>query len=755
MEKSLQSQINKVEKRLNYGKEQLLGKGLLMPNNPTNSGSRKILHSTQVEQIHAITNPEPPHIQTGYEDELGIFSSSYIEADDDFVLVSKINKFNGVGLENHHYFLIVYKVHKKEYHLIEVCTYQYITETFGTIFDNTNINNMVNNAQMNINNIIKKDSVIRKSASFNDLNERCDGVNLLTGYKASEYTKEDGILISESAAFKLRAPLVNMTTIQMNDNDIPLNLYGDNTIYKVIPDINEETNYGTICALRRENSEHVLFSQTYERLQTLLISDDRINGKGKIVDIDIYVNNPSILEGEYYQQLKYYYDNKNRYYKEIVDIVNQIKKNDPFAKFTDELSEMYDMGNDILNGKEYINNAKQFSNIIIDIVTIEESFLNESDKVTNRYGGKGCISKIVPDEYMPMLEDGRRLEIEYTPPSSISRSNTGLLFEQSVNFILDRMLENIKDSKESYISEYAWAEASYEVYNDIIGRISESMGKYLSVINKLLTKEKRLEIINSIIEDGHINVSVDPATEIMTLDKLESIYNDYNIEPYTVFVPIERSTGKVDMVPARRKIVASNQYIYRLKQYSEDKLSAVSISTTNMRGENAKSNSKKMKKALYSKTCIKMGNMETGNQLQLNPDVVVTNLLLNSLAPLARKSFLELLSGDTRDINIKLLEDASNRAAEIVNIKLKSIGLQLEFFEKYMPLTALYIEQMNLYVPNQGLQLFEKINPNKKEELYSKLDRFEHMYHYTEDRIYQKDNGENSLYVMCGDEDEE
>ena len=41
-------QMKGVESRIKV-KEQLLGKGLMMPFNPANSGSRKLMFSTQVE----------------------------------------------------------------------------------------------------------------------------------------------------------------------------------------------------------------------------------------------------------------------------------------------------------------------------------------------------------------------------------------------------------------------------------------------------------------------------------------------------------------------------------------------------------------------------------------------------------------------------------------------------------------------------------------------------------------------------------
>ena len=69
----------------------------------------------------------------------------------------------------------------------------------------------------------------------------------MTMYLASEKTKEDSIVLSEEAAAKLVSPLLKKVTIIVNDNDILLNLYGDDNIYKTFPDIGEYVKGRIIC----------------------------------------------------------------------------------------------------------------------------------------------------------------------------------------------------------------------------------------------------------------------------------------------------------------------------------------------------------------------------------------------------------------------------------------------------------------------------------------------------------------------------
>ena len=85
--------------------EQILGKCLDQPFTTANSGSRKILYSTQKEHALPLLNPEIPIIQTGFENRFGDYSSSIIKMNDDYEVLAKISKFS--RNPNHHYILII------------------------------------------------------------------------------------------------------------------------------------------------------------------------------------------------------------------------------------------------------------------------------------------------------------------------------------------------------------------------------------------------------------------------------------------------------------------------------------------------------------------------------------------------------------------------------------------------------------------------------------------------------------------------
>lgn len=61
------------------------------------------------------------------------------------------------------------------------------------------------------------------------------------------------------------------------------------------------------------------------------------------------------------------------------------------------------------------------------------------DKMAGRYGNKGVVSKIVPMEDMPYMEDGTPIDIILSPLGIISRMNLGQLYETHLSFAAKKL----------------------------------------------------------------------------------------------------------------------------------------------------------------------------------------------------------------------------------------------------------------------------------------------------------------------------
>ena len=393
--------LDDVQKAKIENPNHMLGKGLMMPFAAANSGSRKLMFGTQLEHRLPLLNPEVPFIQTGYENQFGQNSSSYVTADGNLEVVGIIPKFE--WSPKHQYYIIFVDKDTGTLKMIERKEYKHITENYGYLYNNDYLDSL------NIGTSIPDGRVIQKSMSFDEYDNRMDGCNMLTMYAACEDTMEDAIIISESASRKLASPLVKKVTIIINDNDIPLNLYGDNANYKAFPNIGEHVKNSILCGLRQEKKEECLFSQSYSRLRELCISDTKYTVSGRVVDIDIFCNAPDRLtEYDYNTQLKRYYDNNMRMCHQIVATIK------PFLekgfKMDYDMQKLYYTCEGVINGKQYFY-ERPFSNIVLQITLVEEINVMRGDKLSNRYGGKGITARVRPDNMMPKTRSGETVEV--------------------------------------------------------------------------------------------------------------------------------------------------------------------------------------------------------------------------------------------------------------------------------------------------------------------------------------------------------
>lgn len=672
-------------------KEQMYGKLLMMPLVSSNSGSRRIMFATQTEHVIIPSEPEPALLHTGFENEFGKHSSSFTVADRDYVVVAKISKFS--FNPDHHYFLIV-QSSNGEYGVIERVSYKHITETYGYMFNNSTIDSL------KVGSVIPEGKVIHKSTAFDEDNNRQDGVNLITTYLACEHTKEDGIIISESAAKKLASPLIKKVRIIINDNDIPLNIYGSGDFYKSFPNIGEDIQKGILCALRREKKEEMLFAQSYDRLSQIMISDSLYTLTGRVVDINICCNNPECLsKSHYFSQLKYYHDEQMKFLARFNEVVEPIINSG--AKCSYELQKLYYNNKKILEGGQYIND-RPFSNTIIDFIVIEDSVLSEGDKISNRYGGKGVISLIKKDDEMPRLSNGQYVSVIFNSSTCINRENTGQLFETSLNHISSKFIDYFRE-------RVLHTDEALDMIVEYLNIVVPQQGRFFEEYIKSKDEDDREILLDSIIQEG-ISISMS-ASEDISIDTLDIVYKTFPfLRPYTVTVPVKDSNGNTRYIDTRKKLVCGKQYMYRLKQYAEEKFSVVSLSATNIKSENSKNNNKKAYKSAHSRTCIKFGEMETGNLMHLNPETVVINLLLNSLSPKGRRLAEELLTGDPFNIDIKLDDESSNRSVESLNAYLLTMGLEFRFHKIPKVMQPLL---KKVFEPGDMRSLLHKVNENE------------------------------------------
>lgn len=686
----------------------MLGRSGLQPCESLNSSSRKIMHSNQKKQAKCPKESEVPLVGTGVENRYGHMSSAFIRADDAQEVIAKISRYS--MYPDHEYYLI-FKNERNELNMVTRTVCQHNTETFGFLWNNDYLDSL------NEGDIIPKGKVYKKSTSFDEFDNYKAGVNALATYASLPQTTEDPVIIREGFRDKLSSPELKLITVKLNDNDVLLNLYGDDTVYKAFPDLGEETKNGILCSIRKANSDNSAFTLSRESLRNITISDETVVPKeGKVVDIKVYSNKqiaPGCEEGELYNvfegQLKAYNDEENRFARQFVDAMTNYINNKDY-KISYELEEMYYTCKSRLEGKQFIEDGKISSNMVIQFLVYCDHVISIGDKLANRNGGKGVIADIWPDWKMPKLPDGTPLDIIWDESTCVNRLNIAQLSELSLNRI-GRGILNFIDSKCLNTVEI------FDILEQYYRELSPELADFLkTAIDNFDTDQEAILFIESMLHPNEgprgIYTSILPISECVDFDKVRNIYNKFSyIKQEHLLVSIPNSDGTYRNVWSSKPSTVGEQFIYILKQEAEEKHSATSASSTNIKDENSKSKESKEYRCAITKTPVKWGEMETMIFLHCSSETVVINAMLMSLSPRARRSVMDMLLGDPYHVDIHIDMDARNRSAEKVQAIMKGMGLRLKF--KKIPIVTKSVfeieDQKMLFEIMPQKMLFEQV----------------------------------------------
>ncbi len=83
------------------------------------------------------------------------------------------------------------------------------------------------------------------------------------------------------------------------------------------------------------------------------------------------------------------------------------------------------------------------TNMVINVKVAQIRKITEGDKLAGRHGNKGVVSKIVPVEDMPYLEDGTPVDIIISPLSVLARMNLGQLLEVHLGWAAQKLGYNV------------------------------------------------------------------------------------------------------------------------------------------------------------------------------------------------------------------------------------------------------------------------------------------------------------------------
>lgn len=369
---NLREKLEDADKRLT-GSPSLLGKSMLTLPQYDNS-MRTVMNTSHQNQFLTLLNPEFPGFFMNTENLVGKYSDGYKKIKHDSTVFRKVVKYEGIVDKPSIFELFIYDEQKERYDVITREDVEDLTEVFGYEY----INDVIDG--LDEGDFIPKNTVLYKSTSYDDVMNYGYGKNISIMYTTDPYTSEDAAVVSKSLAKSMESLEVETIEININDNDYPLNIYGNKKEYKVIPDIGERSD-GILCAVRRLYNNQLLYDFKDSSLATVYDSDSKYYHDGEVVDIIIHCNADEIEESSFNSQLLKYLNGQNAYYEEIIEVCEEIMTSG--KKYTAMIDRLYKRAKEFLDTEsKWRDGDSTFSYLHVEIVMKKRVGLYKGQKFT-------------------------------------------------------------------------------------------------------------------------------------------------------------------------------------------------------------------------------------------------------------------------------------------------------------------------------------------------------------------------------------
>lgn len=485
------------------------------------SANRLNMYTAHLEQFVPVLNPESPNMPTSFEKPYGKYTDSYSTAEADFRIIAVIPKF--VRAARFNYLYVVQNLVTKVFDVIEIKHYEALSEERGYLRPYTKAD------AHQPGDIIHKGETLFRSNSHDEYGNYRYGLNPKVAYISLPETEEDAIVIREGYREKFSYYDIEEVTCILNKNHILLDLYGNDQVgYKCFPDLGCEVKNGMVFARRTINYANIDSNVTTNALRHIVFNDEVCHGDGQVIDIDIWVNDREEFEdSENKSQIREYYQELLAYYQKVYDTLAPIvnSRNDLHIQHTYRLQWQYEHARNCLDpNAQGTDNANTFEFARIKLTLCHKKCVLDGNKITDRFGGKGVISHVWPDEYMPRDKFGNVADLILSPPSTIARANPGQNYEQEYNFIADCVTKRMLKMP---------IEQRTQVLIDFISTVNPKEGEQLV---KYISRANPTQIANmwKDIEQYGLYLVEEPFGGTISLDNIEFLYNKYKIAPSTI-----------------------------------------------------------------------------------------------------------------------------------------------------------------------------------------------------------------------------
>ncbi|HUB12257.1 MAG TPA: DNA-directed RNA polymerase subunit beta, partial [Acetobacteraceae bacterium] len=190
--------------------------------------------------------------------------------------------------------------------------------------------------------------------------------------------------------------------------------------------------------------------------------------------------------------------------------------------------------------------------------------LQPGDKMAGRHGNKGVVSRVVPVEDIPFLEDGTPVDLVLNPLGVPSRMNVGQILETHLGWACAALGQQIGDLVEQYRRTGAQREALLARLRDVYG---EEI--YAQQIANLDT-EQLIELGDNLKKGVPIAT---PVFDGARMSDIEGMLQKAGLDTSGQVTLVDGRTGE----PFERKVTVGYIYMLKLHHLVDDKIHARSI----------------------------------------------------------------------------------------------------------------------------------------------------------------------------------
>ncbi len=190
--------------------------------------------------------------------------------------------------------------------------------------------------------------------------------------------------------------------------------------------------------------------------------------------------------------------------------------------------------------------------------------LQPGDKMAGRHGNKGVVSRVVPVEDMPFLEDGTPVDLVLNPLGVPSRMNVGQILETHLGWACANLGREIGDLVEEYRRSGAAKQELLEKLRDVYG------DKVYDDEIAGLNNDQLIELAENLKKGVPIAT---PVFDGARMSDIERMLTKAGLDTSGQVVLVDGRTGE----PFERKVTVGYIYMLKLHHLVDDKIHARSI----------------------------------------------------------------------------------------------------------------------------------------------------------------------------------